>query len=230
MTKQGLDLQKHKRILIKILIDVFKKLNGKVAFKGGTCALLFYDLPRFSLDLDFDILSSLSKQDIASLKTILSEHGRIKQFQDKRFTTFFLLDYQLHTPNIKIELNKRVWQNNNYRTIWFLGVEMKIVDEATLLTNKIVALTDRKQAVARDLFDVYYLLGLGFPLNKALIKERTGRSSADYLKFLSSFIKKNYSQKNVLAGLGEVLDVKQKEWAKKNLIEAAIKEIRKVKN
>lgn len=228
MTKTRLDIQSHKQVLIKILLDIFKVLGGKIGFKGGTCAFLFYDLPRISLDLDFDILEPLTKKDIDSLRVVLEKHGGIKNFQDKRFTTFFLLDYKPNTPNIKIEFNKRVWENNSYKLIWFLGVEMKIADEETLFTNKIVALSNRKQAVARDLFDVYYFLGLGIPINKKLVKERTGEDLKTYLKFLPNFIKKNFTPKNILQGLGEVLDQKQKEWVRKELIKETITAIEKI--
>ena len=228
MTKKGFNQELHKQILIKILIDIFKGFDEKLGFKGETCAYLFYDLPRISLDLDFDILSPFAKEDIDIMRTMLTKHGIIKDFREKRFTIFFLLDYEKDAPNIKIELNKRVWENNIYKPIWFLGVEMKIVDESTLLTNKIVALSDRKMSVARDIFDVYYFLKLGFRLNESLIKERTGKNIKDYLKFLVPFIQKTYTPKNILHGLGEVLEEKQKEWVKKELIQETIKEIKKL--
>jgi len=227
MTETGLDIQLHKQVLTKILLDIFKTLDGKIAFKGGTCAFLFYDLPRISLDLDFDILESLTKEDIDTLKVVLEKHGRIRNFQDKRFTTFFLLDYKPNTPNIKIEFNKRIWKNNNYKLIWFLGMEMKIADEPTIFTNKIVALTNRKQTVARDLFDVYYCLQSGMSINKKLVKERTGKDLKTYLKFLTNFMKKNFTEKNILQGLGEVLGQKQKEWVRKELIKETIAAIEK---
>lgn len=228
MTKTKFNQQLHKQVLLKILVDIFKKLDGRVGFKGGTCAYLFYDLPRISLDLDFDILEPLTKEEMDVLKRILSKHARIKEFYEKRFTIFFLLDYQKYTPNIKIEFNKRVWKNNVYKSIWFFGVEMKIVDKATLLTNKIVALTNRRQAVARDLYDVYYFLQLGYPINEKLLQERTGKDLKTYLKSLPRFIKKYYTQKNILQGLGELLDEKQKQWARRQLTSEAIKEIKKL--
>ncbi|PIS40107.1 MAG: hypothetical protein COT32_01530 [Candidatus Nealsonbacteria bacterium CG08_land_8_20_14_0_20_36_22] len=228
MTKGALNLQIHKQILTAILLDIFKKFNGKLGFKGGTCAYLFYNLPRASLDLDFDILTSLTESEKDNLRTVLQKHGEIKNFRDKQFTLFFLLDYQKNSPNIKIELNKRIWKNNEYNSIWFLGVEMKIVDKATMLTNKMVALSNRKQPVARDIFDVYYFLKVGFPINEKLIKERTGKNLKDYLNFLLSFIEKNYTPKNVLQGLGEVLDQKQKDWVKKELVSETIKELEKL--
>jgi len=222
------DLNLHKRILVTLLIEIFKKLDGKIAFKGGTCAYLFYNLNRFSFDLDFDILKELTAKDIDNIKEILSKNGRIKEFYQKQFTAFFLLDYGKYYPNVKIEFNKRIWKHNKYETIWFMGVRIQIVDEATLLTNKMVALSERKQPVSRDLFDVYYLLNLNFPINEKLIEERTKRNKKEYLESLIEFIQEKYTPRNILQGLGEVLDQKQKIWVKKELISATIKEIKKL--
>jgi len=222
------DLNLHKRILVTLLIEIFKKLDGKIAFKGGTCAYLFYNLNRFSFDLDFDILKELTAKDIDNIKEILSKNGRIKEFYQKQFTTFFLLDYGKYYPNIKIELNKRIWKNNKYKTIWFMGIRMQIVDEATFLTNKLIALSERKQPVSRDLFDVYYLLNLNFPINEKLIEERTKRNKKEYLESLIEFIQEKYTPRNILQGLGEILDQKQKIWVKKELISATLKEIKKL--
>lgn len=229
MTKKGFDKERHKQILLRLLVDIYKAFGGRLGFKGGTCAYLFYDLPRISLDLDFDMLDKCENKDIEALKVIFSKKTLIKDFRDKRFTMFFLLDYEKNTPNIKVELNKRGWENNRYKNILFLGIQMKIADEATLLTNKIVALTDRKAPVARDLFDVCYFLKLGYPLNEELIKERTGKSAEEYLGSLTQFIEKNFSEKNVLYGLGEVLEEKQKEWVRKELIKETVEEIGKLK-
>jgi len=221
------DLDLHKRTLITLLVEIFKKLNGKIAFKGGTCAYLFYNLNRFSLDLDFDILEEFTTEDINNIKEILLKNGKIKEFYQKRFTTFFLLDYGKYYHNLKIEFNKRIWKNNKYKKVWFMGVRMKIADEATVFTNKLVALSDRKINVSRDLFDVYYFLNLHYPIDEELIKERTGKSKKEYLQFLIKFIQKNYTNKDILYGLGEVLSSGQKPWVKKELISVTIKELEK---
>lgn len=220
------DLNLHKRILVTLLVEIFKKLNGKIAFKGGTCAYLFYNLNRFSFDLDFDILEELTTEDIDNIKEVLSENGRIREFYQKRFTIFFLLDYGEHYPNLKIEFNKRIWKQNKYKEVWFMGQRMKVVDKATLLTNKLVALSERKTTVPRDLFDTYYFLNLNFPINENLIKERTKKSRREYLKYLIRFIPKNFTPRNILQGLGEVLDVRQKVWVKRHLVSEVIKKIR----
>ena len=53
-----LDKHTHKFTLASLLKDIYSHpdLGPIFGFKGGTAALLFYDLPRFSLDLDFDLL------------------------------------------------------------------------------------------------------------------------------------------------------------------------------
>ena len=226
MTKKGFDKEFHKRILLQILVEIFKSIDSKVAFKGGTCAYLFYNLPRISVDLDFDILKPLNTEDIENIKKILSKFGEIRDFHVKRNTIFFLLNYGEGYPNIKIEFNRRVWKNNKYKIIWFLGIEMKIADETTIFTNKLIALGDRKNPVARDVFDVYYFLKTGFSLNEELIRERTGKNLDEFLTFLSTYIKKKFSKKNILLGLGEVLEEKQKEWIRQNLINEVLELIK----
>ena len=43
----------------RILKDVYTDVSiaPLLGFKGGTCAYFFYGLPRFSVDLDFDLFS-----------------------------------------------------------------------------------------------------------------------------------------------------------------------------
>lgn len=221
------DREIHKRYLSLLLTAIAKTFPEKIAFKGGTCAALFYNLPRFSFDLDFDLLYMFSSSNISELKELLSQHGEIKDFYDKKYTLFFLFDYGKGYPKIKIELNKRVWKNNVYKPAWFLGIALSIAEEATLLTNKIVALTERRSPAARDLYDSWYFLKADYPLRDALIQERTGKSKQGYLKLAVSFIKKNYTSRNVLQGLGETLNDKQKIWAKAHLINEAVIEIEK---
>lgn len=228
MTKKGFNQELHKQLLIKILVGIFKELGGKLGFKGGTCAYLFYELPRISFDLDLDLLSPFEKKDVGILKAMLAKKAIIRDFKDKRFTVFFLLDYKKDAPNIKVEFNKRIWANNTYKPVWFLGVEMRIADESTILTNKLVALSDRRMPVARDLFDAYYFLKLGFRMNEKLIMERTGKTLEEYIEFLVPFVERTYNEKNILHGLGEVLEEKQKEWVKKELIQDMVKELKKL--
>ena len=53
-----MDKQKHKLYMAQILTMVFKdkELCNLLGFKGGTALMFFHDLPRFSTDLDFNLL------------------------------------------------------------------------------------------------------------------------------------------------------------------------------
>ncbi|MDD3098645.1 MAG: nucleotidyl transferase AbiEii/AbiGii toxin family protein [Candidatus Pacebacteria bacterium] len=227
MAKNRVNVDKHKRILTELLLDILKSLDGKIVFKGGTAAMLFYELPRLSLDLDFDIVKEFNSEDIDRIKIIIQKYGRIKDFYNKRYTIFFMLDYEQNTPNIKIEFNKRKWENNNYEIHRLLGVELKIADIPTMMTHKAIAITERKLPVARDLFDIYYFLKREYFINSELLKERINKSPEEYFSLLIKFIKKNYNSKNVLQGVGELVDEKQKSWLRKNLVSESIKEIEK---
>jgi predicted nucleotidyltransferase component of viral defense system len=53
-----LNIPTHKTILFQILKDIYSDttIAPFLGFKGGTATLLFYNLDRFSVDLDFDLL------------------------------------------------------------------------------------------------------------------------------------------------------------------------------
>ena len=53
-----LDTSQHQIMLVEILQAIFRNptVRSSLGFKGGTAAMLFYGLPRFSVDLDFDLL------------------------------------------------------------------------------------------------------------------------------------------------------------------------------
>ena len=222
MTSRGFSSDKHKAVLRDLLYEIIKVVGPKVVFKGGTAAMMFYDLPRLSLDLDIDMLFSPSDEILDELNLVIRKSGIIKEHKDKKFTLFYLLSYEKNHPNIKIEFNKRIWKNNSSDIFSLFDLEIKVADKKTLFTNKLIALTDRRISVSRDLFDVNYFLKLNFPLNEALIFERTGKSKKEYIEYLVKYIRNNYNEKNVLHGLGEVLDKHQKIWAKNNLINETI--------
>ena len=55
-----LDISIHKSILLQLLKSIYTDLSlGPIlGFKGGTAAHMFYEINRFSVDLDFDLLDA----------------------------------------------------------------------------------------------------------------------------------------------------------------------------
>ena len=62
-----IDINKHKYFLVQILKDIYSdiELANCLGFKGGTALMFFYDLPRFSVDLDFNLIKE-GKENLVS--------------------------------------------------------------------------------------------------------------------------------------------------------------------
>lgn len=213
-----LDIQKHKFILVSILKDIYSdsSLGPLLGFKGGTAAYLFYKLPRFSVDLDFDLLKIEEKDFVfGKMKKILENYGRIKEFREKRFTLFFLLSYAPKSQNIKVEISKRKFPNH-YQLENYLGISMLVIEKKDMFSYKLVTLLERKEIANRDLFDLWFFMKNNWDFNKELVELRTGMNYKTYLKKCILVVEK-VNEKYILQGVGELLNEKQKDWAKNNL-------------
>ena len=97
-----LNREKHQLIMAQILKDIYSDiaLASLLGFKGGTAAFMFYDLPRFSVDLDFDLLDESQEEHVFErVGEIIKKYGIIKEAEKKRFTLFFLLSYDQKEKN-----------------------------------------------------------------------------------------------------------------------------------
>lgn len=218
-----MDITKHKTNLTNILIDIYKDsyLAGKMGFKGGTAAMLFYNLPRFSVDLDFDYIGEKPKinETIAKITEIVSKKYRIKDQSTKFNTLFWLLSYEKGEHNIKLEISTRDNSYNNYQTKVFYGVGIKVIDISDMIAHKMVAFSERPSLANRDLFDIHYLLGTEYAwnINYEVIKKRTGKNPVEFYKLVLNLVETVKPDK-ILEGLGEVLTDSQKNWAKAKLL------------
>jgi len=214
----ALDISAHKNVLLKILKDIYtdNTIGPVLGFKGGTAAYLFYDLPRFSTDLDFDLLDEKKTDYVFErVKKIISEYGKIKKADKKRFNLFFLVSYEEGASNVKIEINRRNF-GSHYEVKTYLGISMKVMTKEDMVAHKLVAMYERKGETNRDIFDSWFFLNNEWSINKEIIKNRTGLSLNDFLKKCIGVIEKK-SNTGILAGIGELLDEKQKNWVKENL-------------
>ena len=218
-----LDPIEHKTTLINLLKDIYSdvELRTILGFKGGTAAMMFYDLPRLSVDLDFDLLQEDKKELVLEkIKKIIIPYGKICDAAEKKFTLFFLLNYEKGKRAVKIEISKRkglnVYEFKNY-----LGVSMLVIREEDAAAGKLAALITRKNFAMRDVFDTWYFLKNSWSVNEAVLKEKTGLSVKQALKKALEKVAK-IEKNQVLRGLGELLDNKQKAWVKENLIKDTI--------
>ena len=213
-----LDINLHKSNFIQVLKEIYSdtSVGPVLGFKGGTAAYLFYGLERFSVDLDFDLLDAGKEKYIFDkVGDIAQKMGLLKEKYDKRFNLFYLLSYQKGMPNIKVEINKRDF-GSRYEIENYLGVSMQVMVKEDMFANKFVALLDRKKPANRDVFDIWFFLKNNWPINMEMVEKRTGLKFKDYLGKCEKYVEK-IDERRILAGLGELLDEKQKTWAKKNL-------------
>ena len=213
-----LDAATHKNILIRILKDIYTNatIGPFLGFKGGTAAYLFYELNRFSVDLDFDLLDSSKKHQVfEQLKKILEEHGVIKDSYEKKNTLFLMISYNDKFRNIKVEVNLRDF-GSKYEVKSYLGISMKVMIREDMAAHKMVAMLERIGDANRDIFDTYFFLKNNWLINDQIIEKRTGLSMHQFLKKCIQELE-SMSNRGILSGLGDLLDVKQKAWIKEKL-------------
>ncbi len=181
----SLDTIKHKNILIRILKDIYtdSTIGPILGFKGGTAAYLFYDLNRFSVDLDFDLLD-FKKEDYVfeRVQKILEGHGAVKEAQKKRFNLFYVLSYDNKiqgAQNIKVEINRRDF-GSKYDVKAYLGISMKVMTQEDMAAHKLVAMFERIGAANRDIFDVWFFLKNEWPINQEIVEKRTHRPFKEF--------------------------------------------------
>lgn len=213
----------HKTILFQILKDLYSDTNISpyIGFKGGTAALMFYGLDRFSVDLDFDLLDE-SKEDAVFERVIVivKKYGILKESYKKRFTLFCLLSYENTAHNIKVEIN-RGQLGSTYEIKTYLGVSMLVMKREDMVANKLLAMYERMGRAKRDIYDVWFFLSHRFPINEAIVEQKSGMAFPVFVKKCIERLKK-LSNKDILDRMGELLTPKQKAWVKAHLIEETI--------
>lgn len=214
-----LDRQQHEQILKNILRDILKdnRLSPQLALKGGTCLYLFHHLPRFSVDLDFNLMEDTPfKPD--NLTDIISNYLNIEDQREKKFTWFWLGSSEKGRQKIKVEIGKRRFPDK-YEVKQFYGLSANTMTPEYIFAHKLCAITDRTMPQNRDLYDSWFMFKNQFPINEQIITSRTNNSTIDYLISLKKYIQKNINSSDILNGLGELLDQPQKQWVKTNLLD-----------
>ena len=212
------DVNRHKFFLVSILKEIYSDIGiaAALGFKGGTAQMLFYDLPRFSVDLDFNLLDPGKSKDIYSrIRSILLNYGTIRDEAQKHFGLLLVLDYGMHERNLKIEVSNRLFPDT-YEIKNYLGIPVKVMVKPDLFAHKLCALLDREFLINRDIFDIYYFLSQKTPVNRNIVEIRTGMGLSAYLGKCISEIEK-IGSKSLLNGLGELVDPGLKEFAKTKL-------------
>lgn len=219
----------HKAWLYKILSAVYSDiyLAQNLYFKGGTCASMLGLLDRFSIDLDMDFVGKI--EDMPALRERLEkiwvELGLEIKDQSKNTIQYFL-KYPNTTGDrntVAIDAVFPVPKANVYEAKKFIDIDRTIICQSveTMFANKLVAVLDRFEkhgAIAgRDIYDIQHFFSQGLSFNEAVIMERTGKNTKDFLVELIAFIEKHITEKILVQDLSNLLDADQLRKARKSL-------------
>lgn len=85
-----------------------------------------------------------------------------------------------------------------------------------MCANKLLALRERVGKANRDIFDVWFFLSNHWPVNRELIEARSGKPFDEFIRDCIEELEKK-GERDILAGLGELVSEKQKSFIKTHL-------------
>jgi len=204
--------------MLQILKDIFSdiELSNLLGFKGDAALMFCFDLPRFSVDLDFNLID-ISKEEIVydKVRKILLKYGTIYDEAKKFYGPIIVLDYGIGERKLKVEISNRLF-DNHYEVKNLLGINMKVMIRQDMFAHKLCALMDRNELTNRDIFDCHFFLQQRTPINKNIVEQRMKLPLADYIQSCIDSLKKT-SDKGILNGLGELMDEETKKFVRTKL-------------
>lgn len=211
-------INKHKFFLTQILKDIYTdaSLAISLGFKGGTALMFFYDLPRFSVDLDFNLIDESQEKIVyGKVRSILLKYGKIFDEALKFNGQIIVLDYSIGERKLKVEISNRQF-DNHYEVKNFLGINMNVMVEADMFAHKLCALLDRGSVTNRDIFDCYFFMQRLTPINYKIVETRMGMPAPEYLQKCIDHLE-TMKDRGLLNGLGEMMDDKTKKFVRTKL-------------
>jgi len=213
-----LNYSKHKTILLQILKDIYSdtSIAPHLGFKGGTAAMMFYGLPRNSVDLDLDLLEESREIEVfRKINEIVRNYGKVTDSSIQKSNLRNVISYDPKAQNIKVEVNRRQF-GSMYEVKTYLGISMLVMTKEDMFAHKLMAMIERVGKTSRDIFDVQYFIKNNWPINKEVVAKRAGVPFKQALEKAISLLEK-MNNKHILDGLGELLSEPQKDSARAKL-------------
>lgn len=213
-----MDTNKHKFFMLQLLKDIFSDalLSSVLAFKGGTAAMFFYGLPRFSTDLDFNLLYPEKEKEVYDrIRKVVLKYGSIHDEAIKHYGIIIVLDYGIGERKLKIEISKRQYESH-YEIRNYLGLQLRVMVKEDMFAHKLCALLDRTEITSRDVFDCWFFLKERTSINKSIVETRMEMPIDEYLNKCIESIE-DISEKNLISGLGELTEGEMKNFVRNGL-------------
>ena len=213
-----MDTNKHRYYMMQVLLAIFRhpQLSQLLAFKGGTSLMMFYNLSRFSTDLDFNLLDASKMEYVYNeLHNLLLKFGTIDDEAMKFYGPILVLNYGKGERMLKVEVSNREYPNH-YEIRSLLGTDIRVMTLSDMFAHKLCALGER--ITPRDIYDIWFFLQNRTEINAEIVQLRTGMSVSEYAQQCAVKVR-SYSSRMLMQGLGEVLlDNQSKNFAREQLI------------
>ena len=174
-----MDTVKQKIFMLQLLKDIFSDalLSSVLAIKGASAAMFFYNLPRFSYNLDFNLLDQGKEEQVyGKLRKIVQKYDSSPEETPMPHGLVMVSGQR----KLRIEISKRQW-NNHYEMHDYLGLQMRVMSKEDLFAHKLCKLLGAGVTPSRHVFDSWFYLKERTSLNKAIVEARTEMPLADYL-------------------------------------------------
>ncbi|MFW6148053.1 MAG: nucleotidyl transferase AbiEii/AbiGii toxin family protein [Thermodesulfobacteriota bacterium] len=225
-SKQDFFNQFREQTIIEVVQTVAKSRAGsQIAFKGGTALKLFYGLPRYSEDIDYDALPGSSPQELMRvLKGLfVKRRWEITDEAIKYFTVLSELRFAGPERRFRVKIEISTREKELETTIQsFRGVPILTLEPSFLMTEKLLTFLDRQ--AGRDIFDAWFILDHGYPLKESLIKE----VFAGYKEFYQAMahIVEGADRNKILRDTGKLLGQDYRNWIRTSFLDDFIRLIR----
>src|SRR5574340_444940 len=219
----------HKSQLNRLLIEIVDEpiLAHSLGFKCGTCAAMLGYLDRFSVDLDFDVITETPNEDLRPIFHGLFDKLGLEVTLENNKALFFQLRYfnkKGQRSTLKVSASNLLTKINQYKVQYFPEIERLVNSQTieTMFANKLVAVTDRfkqhKSIAGRDIYDIHHFFTMGYAYNPDVSKERTGLLVQDYFQELIEFIRKNINQTLINEDLNSLLPIRKFQQIRKVIL------------
>ncbi|MFH1960888.1 MAG: nucleotidyl transferase AbiEii/AbiGii toxin family protein, partial [Patescibacteria group bacterium] len=140
----------HKSYLNRLLIEIIDNplLSSNLAFKGGTCAEMLGFLDRFSVDLDFDVVTVADELNLRNEFHKIFRHSGLTLTRESDSALFFQLRYASEPGKrsiIRASASSIKIKANEYKVQYLPEIDRLVNCQTieTMFANKLVAITDR---------------------------------------------------------------------------------------
>lgn len=166
-----------------------------IIFKGGSAIRLIYKAPRFSEDLDFNVVIS-PQQFTVIIKSVFASLSRSYEIAFKERKTITGKRYLLTASPVVIKNSTYVNLDFSFREKTFTNEKIIITTDFPFIPNSLVHHMSRDEIIAekirailtrrkgRDIYDLWYLLSQGASLNRGWIQNKLNYYGKQKLSFM----------------------------------------------